>query len=366
MGDRYNEDQEHFVDILRVAQNAHDAFERLGLRTARALPLVQTCIRERKANVERERAQRGDIGIVEATRTIEREHERILDASVDDERHRNGATSPGPVDLRVGDVVAPDGQATEHLTQVGIERHRGLVRSRNTALDGRRDDGRVLAVIHPFVDETTIGGKCGSHTLNDTEEHVTPIQRFVQTLVDHREQLTVARLPPCCSKRAFRIENPCYRSAVHRERFAFRLGRFAVERNRNHPERTAAGHQRSEKQIAFADRRAYADEGALRVARNKRDATIAKARERVQKEPAQLGGAVAQRKPNRAGRFDRSGDAFIVEKQYRSDSLRNAGKRTGRNRRRFCLWRGCISQAYQRREAIDLGLNGVLLSGLGC
>ena len=59
---------------------------------------------------------------------------------------------------------------------------------------GRDDDG-MIAVGHALVHEAAVGGKRRANAFDDTEEHVAAIERFVQTFVDHREQLTVTRLP---------------------------------------------------------------------------------------------------------------------------------------------------------------------------
>ncbi len=69
--DGHDENEQHFVDVLRIAQNAHDAFERFGLRAPGALALVEARVGQRQSDVERERANRSQISVVERIRPVE-------------------------------------------------------------------------------------------------------------------------------------------------------------------------------------------------------------------------------------------------------------------------------------------------------
>ena len=92
---------------------------------------------------------------------------------------------------------------------------------------------------------------------------------------------------------------------------------------------------------------AHANEGALLIARDKREHSLTEPRERMQEKTPQFGRSVAKRESRRACGLGRADDC-VIDKQKRCRSrVRNARKRTARDRRRLCLRRGRIGEIRQ-------------------
>ena len=102
-GDR--KDEEYFFHRLRIAQHAHDPFERFRPRAAQPFEIVELNVRKRQPHVGSHGSQHHHVDFIERRALREMQRDSMLDASFDNQRHDERRTSAGIAQKRVSRII---------------------------------------------------------------------------------------------------------------------------------------------------------------------------------------------------------------------------------------------------------------------